>query len=273
MPHTHTGPMSISTPTRKGRYNFANIHTAAAAMCHLTHRNGPQPPPLQQHLTDSGGLSDDSSLHLIFFRAAASLLLLLPLLPRVRDTSPHPRLGHTLHDDAPPEPAHVHVHKHDVASRAPGQGRVFASRRTVFVRHGRGDGCPARLDQSYRGGFYRGEDECCRERDARARAQWSRRRWRHRCGGLLRLRLRLGRRRFDCVCGSGSSAFAFGGARAGAGVGVGVGVRAGVGVGTAASDGALDQALDGGRGFVAQFCGAAADGVDLGKVFPRRWGL
>ena len=38
-------------------------------------------------------------------------------------------------------------------------------------------------------------------------------------------------------------------------------------------DDALNEAVDSGDGFVAQFYGTAAYGVDAGQVFPGRWGL
>jgi len=91
-------------------------------------------------------------------------------LPRTRDTSLNPTLGHTLHDNSPAKPTHVHVHKHDIASCASGKRSVFSSRGSIFVRDGRGDGSTTCFDESYCRCFYRCEDECRGERDASARA-------------------------------------------------------------------------------------------------------
>ena len=121
------------------------------------------------------------------------------LLARPRDAPPEPRLGRALHDHPPAEPAHVHVHKHDVACRARGQRRVLPRRRPVLVRDGRGDGRAARLDEPHRIGGERGKDERRGEGEARA----ERRRCRRRGGILYRcwgLDARAGGR--GCGCGS-----------------------------------------------------------------------
>jgi len=101
-------------------------------------------------------------------------LFLLPgrglFLPSTRDTSLNPSLGYALHDNSPAKPTHVHVHKHDIASRASGKRGILSSRCPIFVRDGRGDGSTACFDESYRRCFDRCEDERCGEHGASASA-------------------------------------------------------------------------------------------------------
>ena len=91
------------------------------------------------------------------------------VLSRLRDTPLDPRPRCTLHDHPAAEPTHIHVHKHDVACSARSKRRVLPRRRAVLMRDGSGDSCTACLDEPYRGGGERGEDERGGEREARAR--------------------------------------------------------------------------------------------------------
>ena len=74
----------------------------------------------------------DINIHLGLY-----LLWAAGFLPRTRDAALDPRLGHTLYDNAPAEPTHVHVHEHDIANGPSGECSVFARRRAIFVRDGR----------------------------------------------------------------------------------------------------------------------------------------
>ena len=125
----------------------------------LTHST--QRPSNNKRLGLGGSGARDSGPTDLFLLPSLSRGLLLLFLPRARDTSPNPSLGHALHDNPPTKPTHVHVNKHDIASRASGQRRVFSSRCAIFVRDGRRDGSAACFDKSYCRCFYGCEDERC----------------------------------------------------------------------------------------------------------------